>query len=48
VLYIQCNGWYWCGILWNGSEEAGNVRGVTKMKALTVTIKTVTLIGKGG
>ena len=31
-------------MLWNGSEENGNVR---KMKALTVKMETVTLIGKG-
>jgi len=34
-------------MLWNGSEEAGNIRSVRKIKALTVTIETVTLIGKG-
>ena len=34
-------------ILWNGSEEDGNVRSVRKMKALTVKVETVTLIGKG-
>jgi len=32
--------------LWNGSEEAGNIRSVKKMKALTVTMEAVTLIGK--
>jgi len=35
-------------VLWNGSEEAGNIRSVRKIKALTVKIETVTLIGKGG
>ena len=30
-------------ILWNGSEEDGNVR---EMKELTVRMETVTLIGK--
>jgi hypothetical protein len=35
-------------VLWNGSEEVGNIRGVRKMKALTVKVKRVTLIGKGG
>jgi len=32
----------------NGSEEVGNIRSVKKMKALTVTIETATMIGKGG
>ena len=31
-------------MLWNGSEEDGNVRRVRKMKALTVKMETVTLI----
>jgi len=35
-------------MLWNGSEEGGSIRSVRKIKALTVKIKTVTLIGKGG
>ena len=35
-------------MVWNGSEEAGNIRSVRKMKALTVKMETVTLIGKGG
>jgi hypothetical protein len=35
-------------MVWNGSEEAGNVRSVRKIKALTVPIETVTMIGKGG
>ena len=36
-------------LLWNGSEEVRNVRSVSvrKMKALTVKLETVTLIGKG-
>jgi hypothetical protein len=36
-------------ILWNGSEEDGNVKKVSirKMKVLTVKMETVTLIGKG-
>ena len=34
-------------MLWNGSEEDRNLRSVWKMKALTVKIETVTLIGKG-
>jgi hypothetical protein len=34
-------------ILWNGSEEGGNVRSVRTIKALTVRIETVTLFGKG-
>jgi hypothetical protein len=32
-------------MLWNGSEEDGNVR--RKMKALTVKMETVALIGEG-
>jgi hypothetical protein len=32
-------------MLWNGSEEYGNV--MTKMKALTAKMATVTMIGKG-
>jgi hypothetical protein len=34
-------------MLWNGSEEDGDVRSVGKMKALTVKMETVTLTGKG-
>jgi hypothetical protein len=34
------------GMLWNGSQEDGNVRSVGEMKALTVKMKTVTLTGK--
>jgi len=34
-------------MLWIGSEEDGNVRSVIEMKALTMKMKTVTLIGKG-
>jgi hypothetical protein len=35
-------------MLWNDSEEDGNVRSeCEKMQALTVKIETVTLIGKG-
>jgi hypothetical protein len=34
-------------ILWNSSEEGGNVGSVRKRKALTVKMETVTLIGKG-
>ena len=33
-------------MLWNGSEEDGNVN-VRKVKALTVKMETLTLIGKG-
>jgi hypothetical protein len=33
------------GVLWNDSEEDGNVRSVRKMKALTVKMETVTLMG---
>jgi len=33
--------------LWNGSEEDGNVWSVIEIKALTMKMKTVTLIGKG-
>jgi hypothetical protein len=33
--------------LWDGSEEDGDVRSVRNMKALTVNMETVTLIGKG-
>jgi hypothetical protein len=33
-------------MLWNGSEEGGNVN-VRKVKALTVKMETLTLIGKG-
>jgi hypothetical protein len=32
--------------LWNDSDEDGNVISVRKMKALTVKMKTMTLIGK--
>ena len=36
-------------MLWNDSEEDGNVGvSVRKLKALTIKIETVTLIGKGG
>jgi hypothetical protein len=35
-------------VLWNGSVEDENVRvNMTKMKALTAKVATVTLIGKG-
>ena len=35
-------------ILWNGSEEGGNVKSEREeMKALTVKMESVTLIGKG-
>jgi hypothetical protein len=34
-------------MLWNDSEEGGTVRNVRKIKALTVKMETVTLIGKG-
>jgi hypothetical protein len=34
-------------MLWNGSAEDGNVRSITKMKALTVKMETVTVNGKG-
>jgi len=33
-------------MLWNDSEEDGNVRCVRKMKAVTVKVDTVTLTGK--
>jgi hypothetical protein len=33
-------------MLWNGSEGDGNVRTVRKMKALTVKMERVTVIGK--
>jgi len=33
--------------LWNSSEEDGNVRSVGKMKAPSVKMNIVTLIGKG-
>jgi hypothetical protein len=33
-------------MLWNGSEEDGNVKHVRKIKALTVKVETVTLVGK--
>ena len=45
MLYIPCNDGT-DGILWNGSEEDGNVRRVRKMKALIVKIETVTLISR--
>jgi hypothetical protein len=35
-------------MVWNGSEEDGNIGSVRKMKALTVTHETVARIGKGG
>jgi len=35
------------GVLRNGSAEVGNVRSVSKMKALTVKMETLTVIGKG-
>jgi hypothetical protein len=34
-------------MLWNGSEEDGNVSSTRKMKALTVKMETVTVIGSG-
>jgi hypothetical protein len=34
-------------ILWNGSEEDGNVRSTRKIKALTVKMETVTVIDSG-
>jgi hypothetical protein len=34
-------------MLWNGTEEDGNVRTV-KMKALTVLMEKATLVGRGG
>ena len=34
-------------MLWNGNEANGSIRSVRKMKALTVEVETVTLIGKG-
>ena len=33
-------------LLWNGSEEDGNVKSVRKMKVQTVKMETVTLVGK--
>jgi hypothetical protein len=51
VLFSQCcissamDGTY-DGILWNDSDEDGDVRSVRKMKALAVKVETVTLIGK--
>ena len=33
-------------MLWNGSEEDRSVKSMRKMKALTVKMETVTLIGK--
>jgi hypothetical protein len=35
-------------MLWNSTEEDGNVRSVKKMKALTVLLEKVSLVGKGG
>jgi hypothetical protein len=35
-------------MLWDGSEEYGDVRSVRNMKALTVKMETVTLMGNGG
>ena len=32
------------GVLWNDSEENGNVRSVRRKKALTVNMETMTLI----
>jgi len=43
VLYSQCSGTD-DDTLWNDSEHDGDVR---KMKALSVKMDTVTLIGKG-
>jgi hypothetical protein len=34
-------------MLWNDSEEDGNVRSVKKIKALTLKMETETLISKG-
>ena len=34
-------------MLWNGSEEEGNVRSERKLKTLTVNIQTLIMIGKG-
>jgi len=34
-------------MLRKGSEEVGNIRSVRKIKALTMKMETVTLIGKG-
>jgi hypothetical protein len=34
-------------MLWNGSDEDGNVRSVRKMKVQTVKMETVKLVGKG-
>jgi hypothetical protein len=34
-------------MLWNNSDEDGDVRSVRKIKTLTVKMETVTLIGKG-
>jgi len=45
VLYIPRNDGT-DNILWNGSEEDGNVWRVRKMKALTVKMETVTLISR--
>jgi hypothetical protein len=39
--------WMRHDMLWDGSEEDGNVRSVRKMKALTVKMEAATLIGKG-
>jgi len=48
VLYISTAKDEINDILWNGSEEAGNISSVRKKKTVTVTIQTVTLIGEGG
>ena len=45
MLYIPCNEGT-DNILWNGSEEDGNVWGAREMKALTVKIRTVILISR--
>jgi hypothetical protein len=42
--YIQCND-ETDDILWNGSEEGGDVKCVRKRKGLTVKMETVILIG---
>ena len=35
------------GMLWNGSEEDGNVRSKRKTKALTIKMERVTVIDSG-
>jgi hypothetical protein len=45
VLYILCNDGT-DDMLWNGSEEDGNVWHVRKMKAVTVNMETVTLTSR--